>query len=205
MLDESGSVPTLGIDARPGWVTTSWYEGDKVLAPVVQLPEDLHDLSKRHFLDWRGWTSRGIESTRVWPWSITHDELSRSLSKRLESLRLALDSTEGFHEFAYDFTSYLHRLHFEARDPQSSTDVIHFIDKWLLEPNRDPRSSVTFGYKEYAFTVPELELFRERVSELSRDGTDVLVDPWPGPDKEWPHGSSGGMWFEIYTEERFSL
>ena len=202
MLDESGSVPTLGIDARPGRVATSWYRGDKDLAPVVQLPEDFLDLSKRHFLDWRGWTSRGIESTKVWPWSITHDELSRSMSKRLESFRLALDSTEGFHEFAYDFTSYLHRMYFGARDPRSLTDVIHFIDKWLLEPNRDPRGSVTFGYTEYSFTVPELELFRERISELSRDGIDVLVDPWPGPDKEWPYGSSGGMWFEIYTEER---
>ena len=202
MLDESGSVLTLGIDARPGWVTTSWYRGDKALAPVVQLPEDLHDLSKGHFWDWPGWTSRGIESTRVWPWSVTHNELSRSLSEQLKAFRLALDSTEGFHEFAYDFTSYLRKRSFEARDLQSSTDVINFIDKWLLELNRDPRGSVTFGYKEYAFTVLEQELFRERVSELSRDGTDILVDPWPGPDKEWPPGRSGGRWFEIYTEER---
>ena len=202
MLDESGSLPTLGIDARPGWVTASWYEGDKVLAPVVQLPEGLHDLSKGHFWDWPTSTERGIESTRVWPWSITHDELSRSLSKQLKTFRLALDSTEGFHEFAYDFTSYLRRRYFEARDLRSSTDVIHFIDERLLKLNRDPRGSITFGYKEYAFTVPELELFQERVSKLSRDGTDILVDPWPGQDKEWPDGSNGGMWFEIYTEER---
>ena len=48
----------------------------------------------------------------------------------------------------------------------------------------------------------ELELFRERVSKLSRDGRDILANPWPGPDKEWPPGRSGGRWFEIYTEER---
>ncbi len=202
MVDQSGSIPTLGIDVRPGWVTTSWYRGDKALAPVVQLPEDLHDLSNEHFGDWPSSRSRGIEPTRVWPWSITHNELSRSLSEQLKAFRLALDSTEGFHEFAYDFTSYLRRRNFEARDLQSSTDVIHFIDKWLLKLNRDPRGSIMFGYKEYAFTVPELELFRERISELSRDGTDILVDPWPAPDKKWPSGRSGGMWFEIYTEER---
>ena len=202
MLDESGSIPTLGIDVEPGRVNTSWYRGDKAPAPVVQLPEDLFDPSKRHFLDWRGWTSRGIESTRVWPWSITHDELSESLSKQLKTFRLALEFTEGFHEYAYEFSRYLRRNHFELRDLQTSTDVIHFIDKWLLEPNRDPRSSITFGYKEYAFTVPELELFRERVSELSQNGIDVSMDPWPAPDKEWPPGKSGGMWFEHYTEER---
>ena len=202
MLDQSGNIPTLGIDARPGWITTSWYRGEKYLAPVVQLPEGLHDLSKGHFGDWPTSTGGGIESTRVWPWSVTYAELSQSLSKQLDAFRLALDSTEGFHEFAYDFTSYLRRSYFEARNLQSSTDVIDFIDKWLLELNRDPRGSVTFGYNEYTLTVLELELFRERVSELSRDGTDILVDPWPGPDKGWPPGRSGGLWFEIYTEER---
>ena len=202
MLDQSGNIPTLGIDARPGRITTSWYRGEKYLAPVVQLPEGLHDLAKGHIWDWPTPIGRVIESTRVWPWSVTHAELSQSLLEQLKAFRLALDSTEGFHEFAYDFTSYLRRTDFEARDLQSSTDVIDFIEKRLLSLNRDPRGSVTFGHKEYAFTVLELELFRERVSELSRDGTDILVDPWPGPDKEWPPGRSWGMWFEIYTEER---
>ena len=202
MLDESGSVLTLGIDARPGWVTTSWYGGDKALAPVVQLPKDLRDPYKRHFEDWPSSRGRGIEPTRVWPWTVTHDELSQSLSEQLKAFRLALDSTEGFHEFAYDFASFLRRRYFEARDLQTSTDVIDYIDKWLQKRNGDPWVSVTFGYKEYSFTVPELELFRERVSELSRNGTDILVDPWPVPDKEWPEGRSGVMWFELYTDER---
>ena len=202
MLDQCGNIPTLGVDAQQGWLTTSWYGGEEHLAPVVQLPEGLHDLSKGHIGDWPTLTSRFIESTRVWPWSVTHDELSQSLSEQLEAFRLALGSTEGFHEFAYDFTSYLRRSYFEARGLQSSTDVINFVDKLLLKLNRDPRASVTFGYKEYAFTVLELDRFRERASELSRDGTDILVDPWPGPDKEWPPGRSGGTWFENYTEER---
>ena len=202
MLDKSGNIPTLGIDARSGVITTSWYGGENRLAPVVQLPEGVFDLSNRHFEDWPSRTRRGIESTRVWPWKDTHAELSRLLSHELEALRLALDSKEGFHEFAYDFTSYLRRQSYEARDFQSATDVIDFIDRWLLKLSADPRSSVTFGYKEYAFTVPELECLRERASELSRDGTDILADPWAGPDKEWPARRSGRMWFETFTEER---
>ena len=197
----SGSIPTLGIDVRSGWVTTSWYGGDKELPPVVQLPKDLQDRYERHYEGWPSLKSRGIESTRVWPWSITHDELSQSLSEQLKGFSLALEFTLGFHEFAYDFASYLRRTDFEARGIGTPTDLIDYIDKWLRHLERDPRSSVTFGYSGYSFTAPKLELFRERVSELSRNGTDILVDPWPTPDKEWSSGRRGGMWFERYTEE----
>ena len=202
MQAKSGSIPTLGIDVRPGWVTTSWYGGDKKLAPVVQLPKDLQDRYERHYGDWPRLKSRGIESTRVWPWSITHDELSQSLAEQLKSFGLALELTVGFHEFAYEFTNYLRRNHFEARDIDTPTDVVDYIEKWLRKLNRDPGSSVMFGVGGNSFTAPDLELFQERVSELSRNGTDILVDPWPPPDKEWSPGRRGGMWFERYTEER---
>ena len=202
ILDHSGSIPTLGIDVRPGWVTTSWYRGDKTLAPVVQFPEGLHDLSEGHFWDWPTSMSRGIEPNRVWQWSITHENLSESLSKQLLALRLALESAEGFHEFTYDFASFLRRSYMTTKEKQTSSEVIDYIDKWLLEPSRGRGDSITFGRREYSFTVPELEHFRERLSDLARNGTDILVDPWPEPDRKWPHGRSGGMWFEIYTEER---
>ena len=202
MQAKSGSVLTLGIDVRPRWVTTSWYRGDKELASVVQLPKDLQDPYKRHHQDWPILKSRGIEFTRVWPWSITHDELSQSLSEQLKDFRLALEFTVGFHEFAYDFASYLRRNNFEARDIGTPTDLIDYIDECLRYLDREPIGSVMFGYRGYSFMVPELELFRERVSELLRNGTDILVDPWPPPDKEWPPGRRGGMWFERYTEER---
>ena len=202
MLDQTANIRTLGVDVRPGRVTTSWYRGDAILDPVVQLPEDLHDRSKEHLWNWPSWTSRGIEPTRVWPWSITHRDLSGLLSKELRSFRLALDSTEGFHELACDFANALQRSYFYAKDLQSSTDVIDYIDEWLLKLNGDPGRSVTFGHTRYHFTGPELELFKERLSDLCGNGIDFLQDPWPTPDKEWPPGRSGGMSFEIYTEER---
>ena len=96
----------------------------------------------------------------------------------------------------------MRRNNVEARDIDAPTDVIDYLDKWIRGLNGDPRGSVTFGRSGYSFTVPDLELFRERVSELSRNGTDILVDPWPPPDKEWSPRRRGGMWFERYTEER---
>ena len=202
-LDQGGNIPTLGISVQPGWATTSWYRGNKELPPVVQLPKDLLDSRGKYFEDWPGSIiSRGIEPTRVWPWSVTHEDLSGLLSKELRSLRLALDSTEGFHEFAYELSSYLRRSYFGARGLQTSNEIIDYIEQALSRHGGDPRTSVTFGYREYSFTFPELELFRERVSELSRNGIDILADPWPTPDRDWPQGRSGGIWYEIYTDER---
>ena len=202
ILDESGNVPTLGIDVRPGWVTTSWYRGDEILPPVVQLPEDLQDHSRRHLWNWPSWTSRGIEPTNVWQWSITHDDLADSLSEQLRSLRLALDSTGGFHELAYDFANSLRRSNSEAKELQTSSDIIDYIGEWITRLSRSPGGSVVFGYGEYTLTLPELELFRKRASEISRDGTNILKDPWPGPDKGLPNGRIGGEWFEFYTDGR---
>ena len=202
MLDSGGNIPTLGIDVKEGWVTTGWYREHTNLANVIQLPGDPYGPSKRNLGDWpHSITSRGIEPTRVWPWSITHGDLSDSLSKQLRSYQLALESTVGLHEFAYEFTRYLRRSRSEAEDLQTPTDIIDYFDKWLQILKGDPGSSVSFGYRDYSFTAPELEFLRERFSELSHDGVDILMDPWPAPDKEWPQGKSRGMWFERYTKE----
>ena len=72
---------------------------------------------------------------------------------------------------------------------------------WIQKLKGDPGSSVSFGYRDDFFTAPELEFLRERFSELSHNGIDILMDPWPAPDKEWPQGKSGRMWFERYTRE----
>ena len=203
MLDQRGNIPTLGIEVQTGQVTTAWYRGNKELPPVVQLPKDLFSSREKYFEEWPGWiTRRSVELNRVWPWSITHEELSRPLSNELRSLRFALDSTEGLHEFAYELSEYLRRSYSRGRKLQTPNEVIDIIEKQLSRYGGDPRASVTFGYREYSFTIPELELFRERVSDLSRNGTDILVDPWPGPDKEWPAGRDGIIWSEIYSEER---
>ena len=202
MLDQSGNVPTLGVDGRSEQVTTSWYRGDEILDPVVQLPEDLHDHSKGHFWNWPGWISRGIEPTRVWPWSIAHYDLSKLLSEELRTLRFALETTKGFHEFAYELSSYLRRSYFGARDLQTPNEVIDYIESQFSRYGSDPRTSITFGCREYNFTMPKLEAFRERISELSRNGIDILADPWPAPDKPWPEGKSSVMWFELHTDER---
>ena len=198
MLDQSGDVRTLGIDMQePGYVTTGWYRGDDTHASVVRLPENPHDRRKILSWEWPSLRGRPVEPTRIWPWSVTKDELYERLARKLSSLQLALDSPEGFHEFAHDFVGRLGRNRFGAEGPQALDDVIGYIDEQILYLGDDPRSSITFSGSGYSFTVPELESFRERIMEFSRSGINILDDPWPSPDREWPVERT---WFGRYTD-----
>ena len=202
VLDQNGNIPTLGIEVKPGRLTTSWYRGHETLAPVVQLPEGINDPSKGLFWNWHRWHSRDIELTRVAPWQITQEDLSELLSEELRTLHFAQATKVGLQEFAHEFTSFLRRSYHDAKNLKTSAEVIGYVEDRLSKLGGDPRSSVTFGHKDYTWNVPRLEHFKERVFELADEGIDILVDPWPGPDKEWPPGKTGGMWFERYTEER---
>ena len=203
MQDRCGNIPALGVDVNRGWVTTGWYRENTTLANVVQLPGDLHDSFRGNPEDWpSSITSRGIEPTRVWPWSITHVDLSKSLSEQLRSYQLALESTEGFHEFAYELSRYFRRSYFGGRELNSPTQIIEFIESELSRFGGDPRTSIMFGERKYSFTKEKLEHFRDRVSELSNKGLDILTGPWPGPDMPWPEGKSSILWFKLFSEER---
>ena len=199
MLDHSGNVRTLGIDVQqPRYVTTGWYEGDDILAPVVQLPENPFDRRSILSWEWPSLSGRGVEPTRVWPWSATRDELYERLARKLSSRQLALESSDGFHEFAHDFAARLRRNRFGAAGPLTLDDVIGYVDEQILYLGDDPRSSISFSDSGYSFTVPELESLRERILEFSQNGIDILDDPWPLPDREWPVERT---WFGHYTDQ----
>ena len=207
VLDSSGNIPTLGIAKDERFVTTSWYRGERDLAPVIELPgnpfrNELHNLSDENYRDWPTWTTRGIKDTKVWQWIITHNELSKSLSQQLETFQLALDSPEGFYEFAYDFARHFTRDPFAAKDAPSFSEVLKSIDECLSYFGVRRSATIIFSPSQYTFTVPELELFREKLSAIPRNGSDIMPEPWPGPDKPWPEGRGSVMWFELYTEER---
>ena len=199
MLDQNGNVRTLGIDVqRPGHVTTSWYEGDNILAPVIQLPEDPFNHPEILSWEWHGLSGRSVEPTRIWLWSVTHNELHGRLARKLSSLQLALDSQDGFHEFAHDFAERLVRNRFRARGPQTVDDVVDYIDEQIFRLGDDPRSSITFSDSEHTFTASRFKSLRDRVLEFSRNGINILDDPWPSPDRESP---AERTWFGRYTDE----
>ena len=201
VLDQDENIPTLGVDVTPGRLTTSWYRGTETLPPVVQLPEGLKNRAAEYARNWPIRIDREIEPSKIWPWRITHADLSELLSEQLRTLRFAKSTKEGFHEFAYEFTSYLRRSYLEARELTTSAEVIDHLENHLSQLGNQ-KASVTFGHGEYTWTIQELEIFKEQVLQLTNAGIDILMDPWPGPDKDWPDGKTAVRWDELYTEDR---
>ena len=202
VLDQNGNIPTLGIEVEPGKLTTSWYQGDETLPSVVLLPKGIPDLSTGLFWNWRRWCSRDVEFTRVWPWTVTHHDLSYLLSEELRSLKFAQATKVGLWEFFHEFTGCLRRNPNYAEKLNTAAEVIDHLENQLSEPGGGSNRSVTFGHKDYSWTPTQFEQFKDKVLLLAGEGIDPVTDPWVGPDKEWPPGKTGGLWFERYTDEQ---
>ena len=199
-MTEDGAIPTLAIQKDPGSITTAWYRGHDQLEPVVEIPPEANPFSRPIDLNWSGWHYRGVESTRVWPWTITQTDLSNSLSVQLESMTLALESSVGFHEFAYEFARSLLRYPSRAGTPLRLSELTQHIEEWIASTGGDSRSTITIDRQTY--TMRELEIILTKIRELSIRIGDLITEPWPGSDKPFPHGRKIVWWFELYTEER---
>ena len=195
-----GSIPTLAVDKGPRMATMMWYRGGKELEPVIEIPRDWEIISYEIGRDWHPRSSTVIENTKVWPWSITQKDLSRSLSEQLETMRFALDSTIGFHEFVAEFAGHLPRHISSTPNAPKINEIVDYIERWITSPGRGPKDRIAIGWRSY--TLTEMELIRDKLLELSQVIGDSLTEPWPGEDKPWPEGRTSVLWFELYTQER---
>ena len=195
-----GGVPSLAVDKGPRMVTTSWYRGEQELEPVIEMTEDLNPFSGCARRDWPIRRSTVIEDTRVWPWIITHEDLSGSLSDQLETYRFALDSVVGLQEFAAEFAENVPRYFLSTPDSPKIGELVDLIEDWTARLGGRPQDIVVLPSRRY--TVEELELIRTKLWDLSRDGKDTISESWPGPDKVWPEGRISVWWHEPYTERQ---
>ena len=194
-----GGVPSLAVNKGPRLFTTSWYRGEQELEPVFEMP-DLNPSSGFTTRDWPIRSRTVIEPTRVWPWTTTQEDLSRSLSNQLETYRFALDSVVGVHEFAAEFSENVPGYFWSTPDLPKVGELIDLIDDWTAKPGISPQDIIVFGSHRY--TVEQLRLVRSTLSDLSQDGRDAILEPWPGPDKPWPEGRTSVLWYELYTERQ---
>lgn len=193
-----GDIPTLSIDKGTRMVTIRWYRGEERMDPVVEIPPRWEPFSHHEYMDWYPWRSTVIEHTRVWPWTITQEDLSSSLSDLLETYSFALDSTIGIREFAVEFAETIPTYLLSTSRSPKIRELSNWIDEWLTEPGRRPQDAIGFG--QHMYTVKELELIRATLSELPRNEDDTISELWPGKDKPWPAGRSGVLWHEFYTD-----
>ena len=195
-----GTIPPLLVDKGPRLITTSWYQGESQLDPVVEMSEVMNHSSARTRQDWPAWRSTEIEPTRVWQWATTKDELSQSLSEQLKGYRFALDSTLGIYELAAEFAKTIPTALVSTADSPKIDELINLISEWTNRPGASPDDVVSLGRQGY--TINQLRLAQTMLSRLRSVGYKIISDPWPGPDKPTPTGVSKIWWDEIYTDQQ---
>ena len=128
------------------------------------------------------------------------EDLSQSLSKELETYRLALDSPLGLHEYAVEFAKNIRGFFLPSQKSPKISELINWIEVWTTEAGRRPLDSVSVG--SFTYTVKDLELIQAKLYELSREGKDTISEHWPGPDKPRLEGRTSMWWDEFYTEQQ---
>ena len=193
----AGDLLSLAVDKGSRMVTTWWYRGKEQMDPVVQISPELAALSHQEKMNWYPRRSTVIEPTRVWPWITTQESLSTSLAGLLKTYSFALCSKIGVRELAADFADTIPIYLLSKSSAPKVSELINWIDEWTSMRGRGPRDSFTFG--QHRYTVKELELVRATLPELPLNADDGISELWPGPDKQWPKGRTGGWWYERYT------
>ena len=195
---QSGAVPPLAVDKGPRMVTTSWYRGEQELKPVIEMTGDVSPFTGSARGDWARWRSTVIEDTRTWPWTITHEDLSQSLSDQLETYRFALDSVVGLDELAAEFAANVSSYFLSPSSSPKVGDLVDLIDNWICRLGH----TTSLVLRSRRYTVEELKLVRTKLSGLPRDGRQTVLEPWPAADKPWPEGRTSVTWYELYTDEQ---
>ena len=195
-----GTIPPLLVGKGPRLITTSWYQGESQMDPVVEMREVVNHSFAPTGDDWPAWRSTEIEPTRVWQWATTKDELSQSLSKELKGYRFALDSTQGIHELTAEFVKTIPKALLSTADPPKIDELIGLINQWTTKPGGSLDDVVFLGPQGY--TINHLRLAHTMLSHLRSAGYQTISDPWPGPDKPTPTGVPQIWWDEIYTHQQ---
>ena len=195
---QDGDIPTLAVVKGSRMVTTGWYQGERELEPVIEMPEDVDFFSASTTRDWPMLRSTAIEPTSVWPWTTTKEDLSSSLSESLRTYRLALHSPIGIREYAAEFAETIPSFLLPNLRQPKICDLTNWIDEWITMPDGRPEDSIMFG--QHIYTVKELELVRATLPQLPQNGDGTISELWPGPDKSRPEGRTSVWWYERYTD-----
>ena len=189
---------TLPVLSDHRTITTSWYRGQKILPPVVPLPQppDLNGL-------WAEWPSLHTELTRgntdAWPWVTTKRYLARSLSKTIPTRRLALPSHDAIRELAWAFAlDAIEQSRFDLK-PIFVQEVLCIADALDSVVTSDTHS-VSTG--RITVTLEELRLVRDYLSTLTERGETIIKDPWPPFDRAFSGDKHPWYTWDFFGDER---
>ena len=199
-LNEKGEIPSVAVSKGSMGIGVAWYEGEEKLPLVVEQSERIDSIFRGLDKDWPRLRIGPIEPTRVWKWSYTRELLSDSLADQLDFFELALESPLGVFEFAAEFAEIMSRGSWFNTGTPTIEELIACVDQWTKEFEEGEIATITIGERTY--TKEKLKLIHTKLLEVSAEGGDYFLGPWPGSDKPWPKGKRTVWWHELYTEER---
>ncbi len=184
-VTERGDVRALGVKRTGGGYLRAWYEGDRAIADVVELPERSGEQQD----EWpvARWRRGGLASG--WAWLEAKAELSEELERRLETFGLPIEHPVFLHELGWK----LARCVLDRSTPFESAISIDDLSDVV-----DGNWRRGMGYRGYIDreTLPTVLSWLRR---LVRQGQ-PLEPPWPGPDRAAPEG--GVYLWDFYSSVR---
>ncbi len=191
-VTHDGDISTLGIEVGQQRVWTGWYRGTEHLEPVVRLPKRI---SAQYDPDWPSLSGSTILRTRTSPWIMTKDMLVKSLSEKLGSRRLALQSADAIRELAYHFACSVKDGGFTTPNLVNVSEVLRYIDEHAAR-------LVSLGTGDAIYLAEDIRIIRRHLEERLMNGEEFISDPWPRPDKARLMDRSRWPWYETFTEHQ---
>ncbi|WP_145948220.1 lipase/acyltransferase domain-containing protein [Paenibacillus sp. Y412MC10] len=187
-IDEDNNVLPIAVKVTEDWVTSSWYNGNKKIPNINELPEEIHPLINTD-KDWLGFKGArpGRQSAWAWRWSL--DDLTSRLSKILQNRSLPVDQGPIFQEEIWDTA-----LKLTKRGSYYTGEIMLEELEEIMELSFKGYDKVQIRNKAY-----EVSKIRRNLQSLRTQGAISLQSPWPGPDLNF---NSGGWVWSPYSNDR---
>ena len=175
-IGRNGEIATLGVALSEGFLTTSWYAGDSILPPVVEL--EGVGLTSKPTPEWPSRFSSSLSSrTRDpfwWSYVESFEDLARSLSEILHRSNLVMCSSDAIHELSWGFvTNAIDHYHRRSNSVQLD-DALRSIEALLgaIEPYGSNAS--VRGFRGWAYDAKEIKAIAEYLSDLVNKGRNEI-------------------------------
>lgn len=200
-VDESEEIATLAVHLDEQYLTTAWRVGDPELPPVVPLDE--HIQTMRPPPGWPTYSllslTRDLRDPFWWTYTQTQRELAESLSKALDTPRLALCSEDARHELSWRFLLDVLGSNRPTHSSFSLEAAITATQAFLRAVRSSRPGTVVVSQGGMEYSEVELHTIDRLLLQLRAQSCTEISDPWPSGDRSY---FAGGYVWGNYSEER---
>lgn len=185
--DNSGKLPTLGVQVGGGYFEFGWRRGFDLSEPVVELPSGTSILRPPD--DWLLERVGVWADERGWSWRWSLETLRGHVKQLLERRHLEVGHRELLDEALWVLSQLAARRGTLDHTPIPRADVEALVS------NLDVNTPLIRLTDRFASTSQILR----RLAEMNAAGETDILPPWPGPDLSF---AGGGFIWDPYSPER---